>query len=161
MTAFCAFPITSWAPYWSYSNGSSGRHWRTQCRRLRNLVNGAQWLRCARFTLQDTPAVFTSLMVPPITDIIVELDVRFYVTAKQEQLVKAISQCTNLVVLRCVHSRILSMSVVLLLWKKLRRLECLHWSVSEVKAVSVKASDFTAENSEDSARCDCSSCRRN
>ncbi|KAH7932306.1 hypothetical protein HPB52_024746 [Rhipicephalus sanguineus] len=126
------------------------------CRRLRNLVNGAQWLRCARFTLQDTPAVFTSLMVPPITDIIVELDVRFYVTAKQEQLVKAISQCTNLVVLRCVHSRILSMSVVLLLWKKLRRLECLHWSVSEVKAVSVKASDFTAENSEDSARCDCS-----
>ncbi|KAH8028691.1 hypothetical protein HPB51_018115 [Rhipicephalus microplus] len=71
-------------------------------------------------------------------------------------LVKAISQCTNLVVLRCVHSRILSRAVVLLLWKKLRKLECLHWSVPENNAVSVVAPDFIVEDREGSSHCYCS-----
>ncbi|KAL1483438.1 hypothetical protein MTO96_033188 [Rhipicephalus appendiculatus] len=118
------------------------------CRRLERIVNGAPWMRRVRFILYDSPDVFTALMVPPRTDVIVELDVRFYVRAKSERLVKAISQCANLVVLRCVHSRILSRSVVLLLWKKLRKLECLQWSVPEDNAVSVEAPVFPADNPE-------------
>ncbi|KAL1483435.1 hypothetical protein MTO96_033185 [Rhipicephalus appendiculatus] len=123
------------------------------CRRLWNLVNGGPWMQCARFTPQDTPAVFTALMVRPRNDVIVELDLSFYVTAKSERLVKAIAQCTNLVVLRCVHSRILSTAMVRLLKNKLRKLECLHWTVD---TADVEVPVFPARESEGSLRCDCS-----
>lgn len=126
------------------------------CRRLKNVVNNAPWMRCARFTLQDPPTVFTAVMVIPRTDVITELDVGFYVVAKSARVAEALSLCTNLVVLRCVHSRIRPTTMVLLLKDKLRKLECLHWSVMKDTTADIEVPDFLARCSEGSGRCDCS-----
>ncbi|KAH7941683.1 hypothetical protein HPB49_016074 [Dermacentor silvarum] len=126
------------------------------CRRLKNVVNDAPWMRCARFTLQDPPTVFTAVMVMPRTDVITELDVSFYVLAKSERVAEALSLCTNLVVLHCVHSRIRPTTMVLLLKDKLRKLECLHWSVLKDTTADIEVPDFLARNSEGSSHCHCS-----
>ncbi|KAH6925612.1 hypothetical protein HPB50_007993 [Hyalomma asiaticum] len=126
------------------------------CRRLRKIVNSGPWMRCARFTVDDIPALFTSVMVRPRTDVVTELDVCFYIMAKSERLAKAISLCTNLEVLRCVHSRILSTTLVNLLKDKLRKLECLYWSVPENDPVDIEPPAFLAGNSEDPCHSECS-----
>ncbi|KAH6925610.1 hypothetical protein HPB50_007991 [Hyalomma asiaticum] len=122
------------------------------CRRLNDIGNGAPWMRCARFTLRDRPTVFSAIMVRPRTYLITELDVSLYVRAKPKILAEALSICTNLKVLRCVHTLLAPDTMVLLLRDKLRRLECLHWSAWEPPLV-IDAPAIRAGVSERS--CDC------
>ncbi|KAK8764155.1 hypothetical protein V5799_033235 [Amblyomma americanum] len=101
------------------------------CRRLKKLVNDGPWLHSARFTLNDLPRVFTAVMAELRPDAIAELDVSHYVLANSQRLAEGIRLCKNLVVLRCVHSRLQPATLFRLVRDNLPRLETLYWSVLE------------------------------
>ncbi|KAK8764156.1 hypothetical protein V5799_033236 [Amblyomma americanum] len=101
----------------------------TLCRRLMRLVNDGPWLQSARFTLNDPPAVFATVMRRLRPEAIKELDVSCYVIAGCQTLVEGVKLCKNLTVLRCVRTHLHPVFMILLLRDHLRRLECLHWSV--------------------------------
>ncbi|KAK8757108.1 hypothetical protein V5799_000190, partial [Amblyomma americanum] len=123
------------------------------CRRLKELVSDGPWLRRARFTLNDLPTVFTTVMLQLRPEAISELDVSHYVLANSQRLAEGISLCKNLVVLRCVHTRLLPSILFRLLRDNLPRLESLYWSLLEEP---LDAFPLPTDGAEELQQCKCS-----
>ncbi|KAK8762912.1 hypothetical protein V5799_034480 [Amblyomma americanum] len=102
------------------------------CRRLKQLVDDGPWLKKARFTLNDPPNVFTTVMSLLRAEAITELDVSYYVLVGPTRLEEGIKLCRNLTVLRCVQTRLHAASLLVLLRDHLCRLEYLYWSALHI-----------------------------